>query len=328
METIQRRFRLTTRSKTGLQCDGHGLFLGDAPLLEEESGRGHWRPRPIDELNRDLTARYGLPVDLSSKVGGLAAISRAIEKGDATYAQLLALQLELPDLPEDPGRTDEGALVKIAAGLRQSGLLKLLEWDESKHPRWPAGSPDGVGGEFAPAGGGSSTSSQATTAGGAASPQHSNVNQTRKLTASATHLDAHGNYVTKFYVFPPSKVGGVIVQRVLSTDRVYGQVVQTSFGWEAWEIKPGEAATDNNIDDTWRAPPRDPDHPSIAIERTITTEARFYEGITMQGLVEKHGFTAHGSGFSDEAISTKDDPHLPPDAGTAPLERQRTFTKW
>jgi len=35
--------------------------------------------------------------------------------------------------------------------LRASSLLKE-DWDPAKHPRWPAGSPGGVGGEFAPAG--------------------------------------------------------------------------------------------------------------------------------------------------------------------------------
>lgn len=35
--------------------------------------------------------------------------------------------------------------------LRISGLLKQ-DWDPQKHPRWPAGSPDSVGGQFAPAG--------------------------------------------------------------------------------------------------------------------------------------------------------------------------------
>jgi len=32
--------------------------------------------------------------------------------------------------------------------LRPSGLLKV-DWDPTKHPRWPAGSPGGIGGEFA-----------------------------------------------------------------------------------------------------------------------------------------------------------------------------------
>lgn len=52
----------------------------------------------------------------------------------------------------DPGRPGVETLFRTLAA---SNLLKL-EWDESKHPRWPAGSADGVGGEFAPAGGSAS----------------------------------------------------------------------------------------------------------------------------------------------------------------------------
>ena len=39
----------------------------------------------------------------------------------------------------------------LALQLQASGLLKE-GWDSEKHPRWPAGSPGGIGGEFAPAG--------------------------------------------------------------------------------------------------------------------------------------------------------------------------------
>jgi hypothetical protein len=39
----------------------------------------------------------------------------------------------------------------LARRLRSSGMLKA-DWDPTQHPRWPAGSPGGIGGEFAPAG--------------------------------------------------------------------------------------------------------------------------------------------------------------------------------
>lgn len=42
-------------------------------------------------------------------------------------------------------------LVGLANELKASGLLKA-DWDPSKHPRWPAGSPDSTGGQFAPVG--------------------------------------------------------------------------------------------------------------------------------------------------------------------------------
>ena len=45
-------------------------------------------------------------------------------------------------------RTAEEVL-DLARALQASDLLSR-DWDPSKHPRWPAHSPDGVGGQFAP----------------------------------------------------------------------------------------------------------------------------------------------------------------------------------
>src|SRR5262249_15282887 len=107
---------------------------------------------------------------------------------------------------------------------------------------------------------------------------------TMSLKATPTHLDQHGNYLTDFYVDPPSKVGGVIVQKIVSTDRVYGSVVSTTVGWEAWEVEAGSFGTGNMLaDDTWKPPPAAL-RPSVATERTVVGEARFYEGITMRDL--------------------------------------------
>lgn len=41
--------------------------------------------------------------------------------------------------------------IDLARQLRTSRLLKA-DWDPAKHPRWPAGSSGGIGGEFAPVG--------------------------------------------------------------------------------------------------------------------------------------------------------------------------------
>ncbi len=49
--------------------------------------------------------------------------------------------------------------------MRASGLLKA-DWDPAKHPRWPAGSPGGIGGEFAPAGVASDSGADADSASG------------------------------------------------------------------------------------------------------------------------------------------------------------------
>jgi hypothetical protein len=59
--------------------------------------------------------------------------------------------LEIPDPPALAKSTQTWSeVIDLAHQLRVSGLLKA-DWDPAKHPRWPAGSPGGIGGEFAPA---------------------------------------------------------------------------------------------------------------------------------------------------------------------------------
>jgi hypothetical protein len=126
------------------------------------------------------------------------------------------------------------------------------------------------------------------------------------------------------------------VQEVWSRDtdgegRVIGAPIH---GWEAWEIGPHKNATGGGqSDDEWKAPPRStlpgvPILPSVGKIVTVTAEARFYEGISMDDLREKYGFTIGGSGFSAELYSTRTDPKLPLDNATPILRRSRTFTQW
>ena len=72
----------------------------------------------------------------------------------ATYSTRKSSHLHL-QFPGPPAltKTAENAreIVELARQLRASGLLKG-DWDPLKHPRWPAGSPDSIGGEFAPRG--------------------------------------------------------------------------------------------------------------------------------------------------------------------------------
>jgi hypothetical protein len=73
--------------------------------------------------------------------------------------QIATLHLQLPDPPalaKSPPVWSE--VIDLARQLHTSGLLKA-DWDPAKHPRWPAGSPGGVGGEFGPDGVSSSNSS-------------------------------------------------------------------------------------------------------------------------------------------------------------------------
>ncbi len=121
--------------------------------LHHHSGRNQqWRPRQEFDLNRDLSKRYGLPIDINSKMESLAAISRALDRDDIVHALIAAVHLQLPDPPDLVKSAPTcSEITDLARRLKASGLLKA-DWDPGKHPRWPAGSPGGIGGEFAPAG--------------------------------------------------------------------------------------------------------------------------------------------------------------------------------
>lgn len=139
----------------GISCDERGAFVGPIALLarvRDTLGREMWAPRPITELNAALSACYGLPVDLTAKVDGLAAIARALSKDEIAVAQIATLHLQLPDLPALAKATRPGATeARLAGLLHRSGILKSAAFDPDKHPRWPADSPDSQGGQFRPA---------------------------------------------------------------------------------------------------------------------------------------------------------------------------------
>ena len=151
---FERYFRLADRARgSGVCCSNRGLFVGETALLERADAsddRADWRPRPLADLNRDLARAYGLPVEFGAKIGGLAIVARALGRGDLAYAQIATLLLQIPDPPSltksDPTSPES---LDLARNLQASGLLNR-DWDPAKHPRWPAHSPDGVGGRFAP----------------------------------------------------------------------------------------------------------------------------------------------------------------------------------
>jgi muramidase (phage lysozyme) len=165
MAEVQSIFRLGRRPGEGVFCDADGLLVGEVALLERSSDVGDaqaWRPRPLAELNRDLSRCYGLPIEITTKAGALESIARALGRGDLVHAQMTALHLRLPDPPDlVKSAGDVQALIDLARRLDASGLLKG-EFDPDLHPHWPAGSPGGVGGQFAPkdAGGGAAAASK------------------------------------------------------------------------------------------------------------------------------------------------------------------------
>ncbi len=151
---MQKRFRLAESPEAGVYCDERGLFVGGTPLLERTSDVAAWRPRPLAHLNRTLSQVYELEIDVLAKLNGIAAVAKALERNDIAHAQLITLFLRIPDPPtlsKASGRAFEQEVLGLAANLGACRLLKL-DWDPAKHPRWPAGTAGGVGGQFSPEG--------------------------------------------------------------------------------------------------------------------------------------------------------------------------------
>jgi hypothetical protein len=146
---LGRSFALSETPGRGVYCGEQGAFIGDVALLIKQrdlAGYQKWTVRSLSEINRDLSKRYGIPVEFKVKASGFATVARALDRGDIVLAQLAMLHLQLPD----PPLANTVAFSKeTARKLLSSGLLKA-DWNPDEHPRWPRGTPDGIGGEFAP----------------------------------------------------------------------------------------------------------------------------------------------------------------------------------
>ena len=145
-------FRLSAEGiPCGISCGKHGVSVGGVALLEKAAGTG-WGVRPLNQLNRELSERFCLPVNFAPKLPGISVVVSALEGGDIARAQVATLLMQIPEPPEFGAKAIPAAeLYETALHLHAGGMLKT-DWDPSKHPRWPASSPDGTGGEFAPAG--------------------------------------------------------------------------------------------------------------------------------------------------------------------------------
>lgn len=136
----------------GVSCDANGAYINGTPLLRRTDplGREHWAPRNCEQLSDEISSEFGVPVDMSSKFGGLRAISNALNEGDVARAQIATVLLAIPDLPPFVKRVSSAsAMLEFIRDLYLSGLVKA-DWDPDEHPRWPAGAPDSQGGQFAP----------------------------------------------------------------------------------------------------------------------------------------------------------------------------------
>lgn len=146
-----RHFRLSSHQyERGVSCDTNGAFIDTVPLLKRvtKNGKEIWASRESQDISADLSTRYGLPIDVSSKANGLAVIANALNAGEVARAQLAALFLRLPEPPPlEKAAAFKGEWLRFIRELSECDLLKA-RWNV----RWPASSPDSQGGRFAPGG--------------------------------------------------------------------------------------------------------------------------------------------------------------------------------
>ena len=135
----------------GVSCHPDGVFVGGVSLMarNKAGARVVWSVRPLTELNKQLSERYRLEVDVIAKAGALALVAKAFNHGDLTLAAVATAQMRFPDPPPlvKDGESHE-EIERRADELRRSGLLKF--WDPAKHPR--TGTPPNPG-WFAPTAG-------------------------------------------------------------------------------------------------------------------------------------------------------------------------------
>lgn len=129
----------------GLSCDEEGLCLASYHRLVtaalDREGRRFYRAQPLGEINAALSAGYGTAVNAAPLYPAITRIAEYMTRGEWTLATLAAVHLGLPELPD---QTAAHRLLKTTT----------TAWDPAKHPRWPAQSTEGEGGQFRPADGG------------------------------------------------------------------------------------------------------------------------------------------------------------------------------
>jgi hypothetical protein len=172
----------------GIECDAEGLRVGGVALLARDA-KGVWGRRDERDLSRDLSKRYGFPLDIERKRKGVDAVASALTNGELARAQIAALLLQLPDSPASTDDQPDGLEKRrLALELAACGLLKAdSDWDE-KHPR--TGAPPNPG-WFAPASGDSGTDKPKTDPGPAAdAPSRSGATLAFAPSAPAASVDS------------------------------------------------------------------------------------------------------------------------------------------
>jgi hypothetical protein len=98
----------------GLCCTPDGLFYGPGiPLVTRDvlpDGLTQTTIRPQREIEAVLSKALGSRLDLTDRINGLRAVADALDDNDLALASIAAVQLRIPDLP------DEAAVARLLAG--------------------------------------------------------------------------------------------------------------------------------------------------------------------------------------------------------------------
>jgi hypothetical protein len=126
----------------GFSCTEDGLLLGGTPLIERRGGR--YSVRPQADLERLLSRASHGEINLDRLIPGFRVVASALDENNLCLAQIAAVQLRVPDLPDllaRRGMEAEDLLIKRA---RDDERLARTDWDSAEHPR--AGVPPNPGG--------------------------------------------------------------------------------------------------------------------------------------------------------------------------------------
>jgi hypothetical protein len=148
----------------GRCCSEDGLFLGRTPLIERCGGT--YVVRPKADLDRLLGRAYGGEAAAAPLMPGFSTVAAALGERNLPLAQIAAVHLRLPDLPDIFARTAleaEDQLIKRGSAA----------WDEARHPR--TGTPPNPG-WFAPNPGGQARARPTQTAAGGRGGRKPEVN--------------------------------------------------------------------------------------------------------------------------------------------------------
>lgn len=123
------------------------MFLGRTALIERRAQS--YAVRAPADLERLLARAYGTGVAVDRVMPGFRAVAAALADRNLCLAQIAAVHLRLPDLPDDIARGSLEAEDRLIQSTRGDDRLARGGWDPAEHPR--AGVPPNPG-WFAPTG--------------------------------------------------------------------------------------------------------------------------------------------------------------------------------